>query len=180
MVDDLGLSHNAALKLGLRKLLFESAAGPAWVFSDEATEVLRDLWSDVAQGVDEPDRRPPHGLEASTVQVLEGYLVRVICFPRAEEVAENHFAAVAYRPARRGLLFWGHAPASLRYLALELGRTVPEGKHATVLGEWTPDGHLNYGKGPEPTVDNFLEAIRPILARRLRPVIGYVSPQPDR
>jgi integrase len=32
--------------------------------------------------------------------------------------------------------------------------------------------HLNYGDGPEPTVDNFLEAMRPILAGQLRPRAG--------
>jgi hypothetical protein len=169
MGDERGLSHNAALKLGLRNLLFRSAAGPEWAFTAEANEVLRELWSDVAQAVDEADRRPPDGLEVAAIKEVEGYFVCVISFPHAAEVAENHFAAVAYRPARRGFFLLKGEPASLRYLALEFGRTFPEGKETTVLGEWTAEGHLNYCDGPEPTVDNFLEAVQPILARQLRP-----------
>lgn len=177
MSGELGLSHNAALKTGLRELLFHSAAGPAWVFSSEATEVLRDLWQDVAQAVDDPQRRPADGLEASVIREVEGYLVRVIGFPHPAEIAENHFAAVAYRPARRGLLFWKREPACLRYLALEFGRTFPQGAEKTVLGEWTADAHVNYGDGPDPTVDDFIEAIRPILANRVTPVARSVMPR---
>lgn len=168
MNSELGLTHNAAMKIGLRRLLFHSKAGPAWVFSSDATDVLRDLWSDAAQAVEERHRRSPDGLEASDIREIEGYFVRIFRFPTPSRVAENHFAAIAYRPERR-LLFWKGAPASLRYVTLEYGESILDGRIMTVLGEWTAETHVNYGEGPEPTVENFSSALPAILARALDP-----------
>ena len=167
------ISHNAAFKLGLRELLYRTRAGAAWIFSDDAIEVLRTLWSEAAAVVEESDRREPEGLEVLGIHKDAGYLVRIIRCPVPHNIAENHFVALAYRPEHRHILPWRRRPPEVRYLALE--SSFDENGPTTVLGEWTDTGHVNYGSGPEPTADEFVAAAKRILAGGVAAEAVYVS-----
>lgn len=179
MDEDLRFTHNAAMKLGLRDLLFRSKVRPAWVFSDQAAAVLQDLWSNVAGALKESEVRKPEGLDVMGTQEVERYFVRVVQFPPPENRGDNYFGAVAYRPGRKRFLLPKAVSPSVRYLALEYGLSFPDEKPMTVLGEWSAIGHLNYGGGPEPTPEAFLGAIRLILREERTVEGGYISPRSD-
>jgi hypothetical protein len=51
----------------------------------------------------------------------------------------------------------------VRYLVLEESWS-PVRADATVLGEWTSDGHVNLGPGPVPDQRAFVQAVRTLLA----------------
>jgi hypothetical protein len=56
-----------------------------------------------------------------------------------------------------------------RYFTLELSFSLlhdPENKPTTVLGEWRDkDVHINYGQGPSPGLDNFVQSIQKRLKK---------------
>ncbi len=101
----------------MRNLLYESWVGPTWVFSDEAGEVLNSLWDDAAAIVEESERREPQGLEAGRLYKEGQYTIRIIRCPKPNDIAENHFVAVACKPARGQILSSGRRPEEVRYLA---------------------------------------------------------------
>ena len=72
-------------------------------------------------------------------------LAVVIALPPPQQVADAHLVAITTSPV-------------LRYLTLERGED-EVGRPRTVLGEWTPDGHGNFGDGPPAERTAFLEAV---------------------
>ena len=168
-----GLTHNAALKLCLKALLYESEASPAWVYLEEATGVLQLLWQDACEWADDTEPLPeePKLLE---VYEMENYFVRLLQFPAPTTMPETYFAAIAFDPGKRSLFPWRRRRPDLRYLALELGFTL-EGTRGTVLGEWTAEGHLNYGNGPDPSVEAFLKSVGELLTDK-RELAGAMVP----
>lgn len=100
---------------------------------------------------------PADGLHGQRLEHA-GHDVLLIAFPTPIAPPEAHFAAIVRA-----------APATpCRYLTLELTVDVLTHRTATVLGEWTADGHLNFGAGPAdpPTPDAFLTALERLLAAR--------------
>ncbi|HEU4723720.1 MAG TPA: hypothetical protein VFU59_00340 [Candidatus Eisenbacteria bacterium] len=160
---DSGISHTSAFSLELRDLLFQSRAGADWVLTSEADNLLLSIWSEVAETVDPADRRLPVGLSLAPAQELEGFQVRFLTFPIPEDIAENHFAAIALRPAAPGIFFWKRQRSLVRFITLERTISFSSEKDETVLGEWAGVKHLNYGPGPEPVMEDFAVAVQPLL-----------------
>jgi hypothetical protein len=89
----------------------------------------------------------------------------VVEMTRPRAVAEAHFvAAVLLVGADPGSP--GEGQPSVRYFTLEKGMSF-EGPPRTVLCEWTAEGsHVNYGDGPEPGVDAFVQAVAALVASK--------------
>jgi hypothetical protein len=88
-------------------------------------------------------------LAYSTHWIGDDNLAVVITLPPPAEICDAHLVAITTSPV-------------VRYLTLELGEN-DLGRRHTVLGEWTPNGHANFGDGPAPIPDHFLQAVCRIL-----------------
>lgn len=92
---------------------------------------------------------------------VDGWSIFVIVMPAPERAPEAYYAAIVYRE---------HEPrepmqpsASTRYFTLERADIVDR----TMFCEWTKNGsHLNFGEGPTPTVDGFVQ----VVTERIRSV----------
>ena len=119
--------------------------------SDKADAFLEFVWNQISQkdGVKWLD---PKGLCGSTFQADSLELI-IITLPQPTATPEAYFVAVARHPKDH--------PSDLRYFTLEAS-FVDDLPRRTVFGEWTKNGHINYGSGPEPDVQAFISRIRQI------------------
>jgi hypothetical protein len=78
----------------------------------------------------------------------DGSSLLVIAPPAPLRTTEAHFVGLLLAPAVREAAVY----------TLERHDSL-EGEVTTVLGGWVGDSHANYGDGPEPTVDAFVEAV---------------------
>jgi hypothetical protein len=128
--------------------------GPGFVADEpgrDLTAALVGLWSDVGQRLPEEQRLDPAGLAAQHVQGTPPMLA--ITMPAAVHMVEAHYIVIAAD---------GDAT---RYFVLEES-WAPDRPRATVIGEWTADGHYNLGPGPDPDRDTFVHVVRGLLAGR--------------
>ena len=108
---------------------------------------LKGLWLDVGhyyskqyEGVEDID-----GSDIKiTAKEFEDILFVVIALPEPKETVEAYFI---------GLIVPRLKKKKSRYITLE------KGEEGTVLCEWTKEMHLNFGEGPEPTLDNFQDKL---------------------
>jgi len=108
---------------------------------------LKGLWLDVGhyyskqyEGVEDID-----GSDIKiTAKEFEDILFVVIALPEPKETVEAYFI---------GLIVPRLKKKKSRYITLE------KGDEGTVLCEWTQEMHLNFGEGPEPTLDNFQDKL---------------------
>jgi len=99
----------------------------------------------------------PKGLNCIPVDIDQDKQAFIITFPRPERVTEAFMAAIVV-PLEAG----DQNHPNCRYITLEYG-DAPRG---TLLCEWSPvSGHKNYGDGPEPTIDLFVDAVKRLVSR---------------
>ena len=134
--------------LVLRSMLFhdvEIFRGAA--LAGKADGGLQKLWANIArEGGAGADADLP---VTSTLYDCGGRTIVLITPPRAEHIAEAHYIAV---------IVDRQDPEFVRYVVLEHSWDVT-GHPRTVLGEWTAEGHINYGDGPEPGSEAFLAVV---------------------
>jgi hypothetical protein len=120
----------------------------------DITPALQALWSEVGDQLPEDQRLDPAGLTVAYEPGPPAPLV-IVTMPPAHHMVEAHFAAIVA------------VADQARYLVLEESWS-PVADKATVLGEWTAEGHLNLGSGPPPQRDAFLAAVRALVTRTTR------------
>ncbi len=125
---------------------------PDLIAAGRMDQALLKTWAHVAEQLPESEQLPATGLTASLHQEEFGEIV-LVTMPPAEHVTEAHFAAVVLPKKSKGT----------RYIVLEHSWSLSD-EPATVLGEWTQEGHLNLGAGPSPSVSGFLSAVRRLAA----------------
>ena len=117
------------------------------------------LWGRIGQDMKVEDRLLPEGLGCKLIKLDDGLQVGVVSMPKPKGMTEAFMTAVVYQAAE------GEREERQRYFTLEKGMTL-SGKMGTVLGEWEGvKNHLNYGDGPKPEVEAFVEAIRRKISR---------------
>lgn len=124
--------------------------------SDRAEEFLAGLLEDV-----ETHCGKKATLTAAQVRIHPRRIGERVCailqFPEPQRITNAFFVALMVQ------VDFGAAPAettvsSARFFTLEKG--YPEGSESrTVLGEWTATGHLNYGTGPAPVLEEFVKSL---------------------
>lgn len=130
--------------------------------SDRAADYLRDLWHRTGEDFAPQELIAPVGLRAEVTEVGDISLA-IIILPPPVGVTEAFFTGASLASGHYSLS--NEETEGLRYFTLEVGFTLPGDIPRTVFGEWTLQGHVNYGDGPEPTVVAFTERI----LRELRP-----------
>lgn len=124
---------------------------PALAESGQMDEGLRLAWDAVGQQLPPADRWASHGLGATLHPTTHAQVV-LVSMPQALHATEAHFAAITVSE--------GAAP---RYIVLEHSWSVDD-QPTTVVGEWTEEGHLNLGPGPEPDAAAFLARVESLLS----------------
>jgi hypothetical protein len=133
----------------------------------EASDLFREnhlcaRWQVVGERFTPVERLEDEGLSCSVHALANGFQTAVITLPEARGSAEAQMVAIVYRRPRRQMLFW-KTEEVLRYFTLELGHDPAANEWINVLCEWTRDGHMNLGKGPETDVAAFVGAIQELL-----------------
>jgi hypothetical protein len=109
-------------------------------------EFLNSLWTRVGEDLPPEDRVGPEGIEVKK-HTSPSQEVVVVALPRPEHGAEAYFVAVVVEPS-----------GSTRYFTLEHSWNLDDSPR-TVLCEWVGDQHFNLGTGPDPTEEEFVQAV---------------------
>ena len=115
--------------------------------------ILGYLWRQVGDYLGEHDQEAAKELAVEVVNQQNPMIGMVTC-PTPRQTTEVYFIALAYRPDQ------GHVKGLSRYFTLEYSLTFGEDpRPATVFCEWDHAIHRNYGDGPEPDRQAFLEVV---------------------
>ncbi len=82
----------------------------------------------------------------------------IVELPPPQAPTECHFVGLIFQISEDVKLS-EMTEKDLRYMTLEQGVSLETGGDRTVLCGWTKDSHVNYGDGPEATVEAFAGAI---------------------
>lgn len=104
----------------------------------------------------------PATYDASSIHIhrtrINDFPCAIVELPEPKELAEAHLVAIV------ALVDTSSGPpldmdqVESRYFTLEKGFSMSS-EPRTVLAEWTAESHLNYGDGPEPTVQEFVAVL---------------------
>jgi hypothetical protein len=123
---------------------------------------LEYFWNECGKHLAEEQRLEPEGLGCNIYPLDDDIVAACITLPQPTEMPEAYFAAFVHRPASEDPL--DSKRSFTRYFTLEYGQRI-DGSPRTVLCEWTADGsHLNYGDGPPPQMDLFINSIESLLS----------------
>jgi hypothetical protein len=104
-------------------------------------------WQELGESLPAEERLPHDGLRSELANA-GNVPVLLVTMPAAARAAEAYFVAVALYAE----------PDAWRCFTLEHTWTLDD-QPATVLGEWTASGHVNYGDGPPPERQAFLDVL---------------------
>lgn len=142
----------------LRRLVLESPIDFMGLAADGSLDARLSLsWQSVGARFADAERLPADGLSSAVASIGETTIV-VVTMPPAQHVTEVHYAAIVPAATIRG------SEVARRYLVLEHSWNLDDSP-ATVLGEWTTEGHhVNFGDGPRPQAAAFVAAVERLLA----------------
>jgi hypothetical protein len=150
---DYAFAHYALRQIALSKpLQFLAIAASA-----ESEQFIDDVLQDVAEACGRKT-----SFDASSVKVhptlVDNFPCAVIELPEPKEMAEAFMVAlvVLIDTSSEDPPETDTIPA--RFFTLEKGFSLAN-EPRTVLAEWDTQGHMNYGDGPEPTVEAFVGAL---------------------
>jgi hypothetical protein len=123
---------------------------------------LEYFWNECGKHIAEEQRLDPEGLGCNIYPLDDDIVAACITLPQPTEMPEAYYIAFVHRPASEDPL--DSKRVFTRYFTLEYGQRI-DGSPRTVLCEWTADGsHLNYGDGPPPQMDLFINSIESLLS----------------
>lgn len=133
----------------LKQYAFQRTAELQQYLQTEGESFLTWLWQESAG---KAPSQPCPGL-AVTMFTHEQRPAVLITLPPPAKSPEAHFV----------LILFGTDPPDYYSLEKANGEFAPSG---TMLGRWTPQGHENWGLGPEPEPDAFIESVFSLLQRQ--------------
>lgn len=107
------------------------------VEGDRLQAALLQTWTKIGESHPEVDRLSANGLAGRLVDVADSRAL-LLSFPQPSHMAEVFLAVVAPLDP----------PSARRYFTLELSWDFAAGQAGTIIGEWGPAGHTNFGTGP--------------------------------
>lgn len=127
---------------------YEDPNGIREVLESDGPLFLTWLWDRLGSRLEESERLSSEGLELIVRNPARDMVVFVVKYPAPEIVPEAYFTALVYHQDR------------VFYVTLEHSLVLLPGMSGTILGAWNEEGdHLNFGSGPNPTVNAFVKAI---------------------
>lgn len=100
--------------------------------------------------------------DSSEIQVynqrVNDFPCAIIKFPDPQKITEAHMVAVIAEVNLNEGFPKNPDSVQARFLTLEKGYSESD-QSITVLGEWSGGTHLNFGEGPEPSIEAFLETL---------------------
>jgi hypothetical protein len=159
--------HYTFAHVALRSVAFQQPLQCLAVLaSPDARAFIADLLQSVSEFCREQGREADFRANDVVVHMVRagGYPCAVIEMPPPRATTETFYVALVLLvdPSEASPDF---EKVALRYFTLEKG-FVLDGPPRTVLGEWTAEGsHVNYGDGPAPGLEPFLQAISELLAK---------------
>jgi hypothetical protein len=143
----------------LRDLFLRDPAGFLGELNQDGDEFLQAAWMFVGiKLTGEPDTASAQEVKHEARKLDDGSLVVLITMPRATRMPEAIFVAAVYRPASEG------REEVARFVTLEFSRPPGTEVPITVLAEWQGERHLNFGRGPAPTLNEFFASVVALLA----------------
>ena len=160
--DHYGFAHYA-----LRSVAFDRPLETMAAFASPDAE--RFLGALVEMVAEQCQGQPGAGLTVGDLKVhavrAAGRPCAVLEMPPPRGVTEAHFVALVLQWTEPLPETEPMPKDALRYFTLERGVCLG-GPPRTVLCEWTAEGsHRNFGDGPEPRLESFLEAVARLLER---------------
>jgi serine/threonine protein kinase len=128
------------------KLFVESLLKPK-------SNMINVRWVMNARNYSDKEFIPADGLCCFPIHFSENQYGVLIQLPQPTRMAEAYYVAV--------ILKEDSSLVSYRYITLELTAN-SDGVAKTIIGEWN-GGHKNYGTGPDPDPELFIEALRKLL-----------------
>jgi hypothetical protein len=151
-------AHYQLAHVALRSVAFQDPLGfLSLMASEKAREVLASLLEQVSEHCSGDVAFDANDVAIHRVRLL-GSPCLVVEMPVATVPPEAHFVGV-----------WlaindGPETAQIRYFTLEAAADSYATR--TVLGEWDEEGkHVNYGVGPEPSLEGFVQSLTALVAR---------------
>jgi len=136
--------------------------------SPDAHKFLSSLMQSVSEYYSELEQGPDYTVEEFTIHKARvgRYSCAIIEMPQPRGRTEAFFVAAVLLADPDQSMF-DSKKGGLRYFTLEKGFRLG-GPPRTVLCEWTEEGsHVNYGDGPAPRLDLFIEAIEQLLSKSM-------------
>jgi hypothetical protein len=125
---------------------------------ETALRYLGFLW--ISRGMalidNEDDFIPPKGLRCFPIDIGR-YYGALVQFPTPQRVAEAYFVAVL-------LPIWEDDPKFCEFYTLEFTPVREDRPNGTILGKWQGGSHFNFGAGPPPDKEAFLDALEERLS----------------
>ena len=122
-----------------------------WLTGEKGVEHLRIRWGllQIMYKVNPEDYFKPEGMNRYILRPTSNHTIVIVQFPPPKRMPEAFYGAIVFWPDNR-----------YRYFTLELTEGMsPDGSPRTVVGEWADFGHTNYGVGPSPNPEAFLNAV---------------------
>ena len=155
--------HYVLAHFALRKFCQDD---PLWFFgvmgSPQRDDFLDDVWRQVRENCDSEGSA---SFDISDVGIttlrIKGYPGILVNMPPPADTAEAYFAGILLKIDTNTDTHPENPEVA--YITLEKGNNPYEAER-TVLCGWTTDGtHVNYGDGPTPTQEAFIEAIEKMI-----------------
>jgi hypothetical protein len=120
---------------------------------ESATKYLGFLWITRGSAVvdNEGDFIPATGLRCFPIDIADSYYGALVQFPTPEKMTEAYFVAILMPTGKED-------PAFCEFYTLEFTMN-EDRRNGTILGKWQGGSHFNFGAGPPPDKQAFLEAL---------------------
>jgi hypothetical protein len=132
------------------------------IASEHKDEFLKDVWNQVCEHCDPKGEATFDISEVGFATCsIRDFPTIVVAMPEPTGLGEAYFAAIVLKIE----LGTDEAPEKpeILYFTLEKGVHLDQSERTVVCGWTADDSHLNYGDGPSPEIDGFIEAIEKLL-----------------
>ena len=155
-------AHYALAHIALRKTALDDPLRCLAILdSPQAKSFIAAILESVSRLIERPAEFSAQMIEVHPVNV-NNYPCVIVEMPEPSESGQAHFAALVVLVNSKNGLPPNSQQLRARYFTLEKGLS-HDGRSRTVFAEWDRSTHMNYGDGPEPTIEAFVGRIETLF-----------------